>query len=304
MSIAIATDHSDPGPASPEERRVAWVIAAGLAISTIFFTVLHHGFPAVLDVPANAGVPFMDLPTMFVLDLIPIGLAWLCFRHGWKRLGLYRAVIFLGGSFVFTGVEESMWILLGRYHLEIQAALGGPQVGEAMLGEGVRQVGGTYYFTRGFFWFLETPILACLGWFFVAYSCVYVADLLLPRAKVIWRAALGGLLAVDLDLWLDPVQTSKTFISWVWVSPDMINIFGIPLSNFLGWFLLIFLFALMFERLPAMLAKRGPGRTALYFYGLLMALEIAILVFFGIYGAVAMRLIPQPINLTLWGIGT
>ncbi|HUT54533.1 MAG TPA: carotenoid biosynthesis protein [bacterium] len=285
-----------------QESITIWTIAVFLIVSTLFFTVLHLGYPHVLDVPSNEGVPYSDLPTMFILDLIPIGLAWLCFRHAWKRIGLYRAMIFLGGSFVFTGVEESMWILLGRYHAEIQAALGGPTAQTAVMGPGSASMQGTYYFTRGFFWFLETPVMACLGWFFVAYSCVYVANILLPRAWVLWRAGLGGLLAVNLDLWLDPVQTSATFKSWVWVSPDAINIFSIPLSNFIGWFLLIFLFALMFERLPAMEKKWGPARAAVYFYAILMALEIAILFFFAIYGTIAMRLIPEPVNFTIWGI--
>jgi hypothetical protein len=285
-----------------QESLTVRAIAVFMVVSTLFFTVLHLGFPQVLDVPSNQGVPHTDLPTMFLLDLIPIGLAWLCFRHAWKRLGLYRAMIFLGGSFVFTGVEESMWILIGRYHSQIQAALGGPTAQAAVMGPGSVAMQGTYYFTRGFFWFLETPVMACLGWFFVAYSCVYVAGILLPRAHVLWRAGLGGLLAVDLDLWLDPVQTSATFKSWVWVSPDAINIFSIPLSNFLGWFLLIFLFAIVFERLPAMEKKWGPAKAAVFFYAILMALEFAILGFFATYGAIAMRLIPKPVNFTIWGI--
>lgn len=291
------------GPAGGgEERRVAAVILAGLLVLTVFFTILHHCFPGVLDVPSTEGVPMMDYPSMFLLDLIPVFLAWLCFHHALRRHGWYLAVMFLSGSFVFTGLEESMWILLGRYHREIEAALGGPAAGQAAFGEGVKEVGGTYYFTRGFFWFIETPVLACLGWYFVAYSCVYVAGILLPRAGETPRAALGGLLAVNLDLWLDPVQTSPTFVSWVWVSPDRINLFSIPLSNFLGWFLLIFLFALVYARLPAMLAKRGPLSATLHFYGVLLALEIGILFFFALYGGIAMRLIPKPLNFTIWGI--
>jgi uncharacterized membrane protein len=209
-------------------------------------------------------------------------------------------MIFLGGSFVFTGIEESMWILLGRYASELQAAL--PSSQTAVLGQGGQEISGTYYFTRGFFWFIETPLLACLGWFFVAYSCVYVANLILPRARLGFRAAAGGLLAMNLDLWLDPVQTHETFKSWIWAQADRINIFSIPLSNFMGWFLLIFLFALVFERLPDMVKRWGPAQAALYFYGVLFALEIGILIFFGIYGSIAMRLIPEPINLTIWGL--
>jgi hypothetical protein len=288
-----------PGP-DPGERRVVWILGLGLLISTLFFTVLHHCFPAVLDVPGNQGIPYADYGSMFILDLIPLVLGWLCFHHAWRRLGIYRAMIFLGGSFVFTGLEESMWILLGRYSQELQAAF--PSSQDAMLHSGSHDVSGTYYFTRGFFWFIETPVLACVGWFFVAYSCVYISGLLIPGARILWKATLGGLLAVNLDLWLDPVQTHETFKSWIWAEQDVINIFSIPLSNFMGWFLLIFLFAIVFHRLPGMVRKRGPGRAALYFYLILFALEIGILLFFGIYGTIAMRLLPEPINLTVWGI--
>ncbi|UCD85276.1 MAG: carotenoid biosynthesis protein, partial [Deltaproteobacteria bacterium] len=241
-----------------------------------------------------------DYPSMFFLDLISIGLAWLCFHHAWRRLGIYRAMLFLGGSFVFTGLEESMWILLGRYSQDIQLAL--PFAQEAALGENVQGVSGTYYFTRGFYWFIETPVMACLGWFFVAYSCIYVADLLMPRARILGKAAVGGLLAMNLDLWIDPVQTHEALTSWVWAEQDPISIFSIPLSNFMGWFLLIFLFALVFERLPDMVRRWGAGKAAVYFYGILLALEIGILLFFIIYGSIALRLFPEPINLTIWGI--
>ena len=170
------------------------------------------------------------------------------------------------------------------------------------LGPGAAEVSGTYYFTRGFFWWLETPLLACLGWFFVAYACVYVAEVLMPKARVVYRAALGGFLAMDLDLWLDPVQTHETWRSWVWAGADRINVFSIPLSNFVGWFLLIFLFAIVFDRLDGMKKQHGPAKAAVRFYLILIALEFGILAFFAVYGAVVMRLLPQPLNLTVWGI--
>jgi hypothetical protein len=302
MTEYILADGSKASAPDPRERRVVWAIGLSLIISTMFFTVLHHAYPQVLDVPSNEGIPMTGYGIMFLFDLIPVGLAWLCFHHGWRRLGIYRAMLFLGGSFVFTGLEESMWILLGRYQAEIQAALDPTGIQQATLGEHAAEVTGTYYFTRGFFWFLETPILACLGWFFVAYSCVYVAGLILPRAHILWRATLGGLLAVNLDLWLDPVQTHEAFKSWIWFEGDRIHIFSIPFSNFAGWFLLIFLFAIVFEYVPAMIKRWGPGKTMIIFYMILFALEVGILIFFGVYGTIAMRLIPEPINFTIWGI--
>ena len=266
---------------SDDEWRVVRAIAVLLIASVGVSTVLHHGFPAVLDVPSNAGVPHADWLAMMVSDAVTIGLAWLCFRHAVASLGLYRAVLFLAGSFVFTGLEETLWILWGRYD---------------------PWLGGTYYFTKGFFWFLETPLTACLGWFFIAYACVYIADILMPNMRIGWRAALAGLLAVNIDLWVDPVQTHETIRAWIWLSRHGASVFSIPVTNFIGWFLLIFLFALCFDRVPAMLQRIGPGRTTVRLFAALMCLEVGILIFFVVVGLATRWVLPQPVNWTIWGI--
>ena len=284
-------------PISDQERRVSIASLIFLLVSTLGFTVLHHGFPRVLDVPPNLGVPYARLWQMLLLDIPALACAYLAFRHAWLNLGLYRATLFLGGSFVFTGLEESMWILLGRYRNGVVAFTG--SLAQAAATDSVQ---GTYYFTRGGLWFLETPILACLGWFFTAYGCVYIAERVIPRASLLARAALGGFLAMNMDLWLDPVQTTPEWKSWVWVWPDRINLFSIPWSNFMGWFLLIFLFVIVFEKSPALVRRFGPTGGALVFYGILMALEVGILLFFMIYGTLAFNLLPENLNFTLGGI--
>jgi hypothetical protein len=286
-----------PAP-DPREMAVVKVLLSGLAALTLFFTLLHHAFPEVLDVPSIAGVYMNDKAGMFVMDVGVMGLAWMCFRHAWRRIGLYAATIFLAGSFVFTGIEESMWILLGRWSGIAPAVI------PAASGEGL-VANGSYYFTRGFFWFLETPVTACLGWFFLAYSTVYMAGIILPRAWVVARAALGAFLATNVDMWVDPVQTHPRYTSWVWLTPPGgLLLFGIPLTNFIGWFLLIFLFAILFERLPGLVKRRGLYAGSLIFFGWLVALELCILVSFLGYTFAERALFHPALNLTLWGIGS
>jgi hypothetical protein len=298
MSENIKADGSASLEEAPDEKRVALILLAGLFVSIAIFTVLHHVFPFFFDVPSLEGIPMSSYPAMFVADAGVILLSWLCFRHAWKRLGLYYATVFLVGSFVFTGIEESMWILIGRWAIGAEATILSAS-GEGMVANG------TYYFTKGFFWFLETPVTACFGWFLLAYSTVYMAELLIPKARMLWKAAMGGFLATNVDFWADPVQTHDMFQAWVWADlPGGVLLFGIPLTNFIGWFLLIFLFALVFDKLPDMVKKRGPGRAMLYFYGILMALEIAILVSFMIYGTFQTALISPPVNITLFGVGS
>ena len=52
-------------------------------------------------------------------------------------------------------------------------------------------------------------------------------------------AAVAGLFAVNLDLMIDPVASSNNL--WVWLGPS-INFLGIPLYNYVGWFIMIFFY--------------------------------------------------------------
>ena len=139
-------------PTLPDARPLSATLLALLATSVVVSTVVHHRVPGLLHVPSLAGVPRASMGEMFASDAFVLGLAGLCFVHAWHRWGAFAATAFVVGSFVFTGIEETMWILLGRF---------GPT--------------GTYYFTKGFFWFLETPVSACVGWFLLAYATMWVA---------------------------------------------------------------------------------------------------------------------------------
>ena len=275
----------------PAEKKAAWLIAAAMAAVIVPSTVLHHFFPGVMKVPSMAGVPYSSPGWALALDLIPIAVGAACFYHARRTLGWYKAMMFLGGSFFFTGLAENVWIYLGKH----------PQLLAAMSGE-FSSVPGTYYFTRGFFWWGDMPATICLAWFFIAYSCVYIQDILLPRTGIWARAAVGGLMAMSLDLWLDPVQVHPAWQSWRWVTNETIKVFSIPLTNFAAWFLMILLFAVAFDKLPRLVERRGvAGGTGLFFL-LLLGFKLAILASFVAYGIPAMKYVSPPVNLTLWGI--
>lgn len=294
-------------PSQPSfDRKYGWIAFGLLFVLILGSTWLHHCRPSVLRVPDNTdiaswsnpafentviyerltggerekllaeGVPGGDDPLAQFLgmDLFTILLGWICFLHARRHFGFWMASSFLIGSFVFTGLEESMWILLGRFS---------PQTTANPLGEPVY---GTYWFTKGGLWFLQTPITACVGWFFLAYSCVLVAGKVFPRMGLLGRAAVGGLVAMGIDLWLDPVATSAQVMNWVWAKGDVLLLFGIPHTNFVGWFLLIFLFAIFWEKLPVFERRWGRARASLIFYGILFVTEIAILAFFSVWIAI------------------
>lgn len=283
----------------PSYDRPFGFVAYGLLILTILLsTYLHHCQPQILRVPdnrdpanwrnpaleqtlladgltadgrarfLNEGVPLGDnLPAQFAADLFAVFLSWICFIHARRHFGFWMASCFLIGSFVFTGLEESLWILSGRF-------LGG--MVNNPLGETAY---GTYWFTRGGFWFLETPVVACLGWFFIAYTCVLTAGKVFPKMGLLGRAAIGGLIAVGIDLWMDPIQTAPVIMAWVWGKADFLLLFGIPHYNFLGWFLLIFLFAAIWEKLPAMEEKHGRPAATTRFIWIILTVPFGILFF-------------------------
>jgi len=280
------------GGDSAAETRAAWTVGLLMAAVIAASTVLHHFFPGVLFKPVPMdGVPWSTPGWALLLDLIPLVCGALCFYHAKVTLGWYKAMMFLGGSFFFTGLAENLWIFLGKH----------PQLLAGISGE-FSSVPGTYYFTRGFFWWGDMPATICLAWFFIAYACVYIQDVLLPRTGIWARAAVGGLMAMSLDLWLDPVQVSPAWQSWRWITNESIKVFSIPLTNFAAWFLLIFLFAVAFEKLPRLVAKRGVAWGTSLFFLLLLGFKLAILVSFVLYGIPAMKYISPPINLTLWGL--
>lgn len=258
--------------------RLSVVMMALLGVLVIFFAALHHFYPQVFNVPRHEGLPFSSFPEVLAKELGTMFFAGLLFIHSLRVHGFYRTTMFFMGSFIFTGLQESIWILLGRFGV----------------------VGPTYYFTKGLFWFFETPFTACLGWFFIAYSATYAAGYLLPGRKIIWRAALAGFMCMNFDLWGDPLSTHPRTTHWIWLSEEHLRIFSIPFTNFVGWFLLIFVFALLYERIPGLMKRHGFGKCTLIFFSWLITADVLILAFLA---AIRWGLSFLPVtNLTWWGI--
>jgi uncharacterized membrane protein len=279
---------------TPEFERKASITAfTALILVLAVFTYIHFAHPTVFNVPDNGDVSTWEHPTFeqsVIYDrmtpeeretvyqngipshvknptvgqiiagaAISFGIygffCILCFLHARKHFGLLMASCFFLGSFVFTGMEETIFILFGRF-------LGGSF--NNILGEPFT---GTYWFTfPGKIWLLECPGEACFGWFIWAYPSVWIAGKVFSRMPLYFRATVGGLIAMTIDLWLDPVSTSPEIMEWVWAKGDTIILFGIPLSNFIGWFLLIAVFAVLWEKLPIMQEKWGPKKGTVYFF--------------------------------------
>lgn len=268
-----------------------------LIIAIAFFTWLHWSYPEVLRVPSNTdvsswqyppfdktllynrmtpeerttfltdGLPGNNLPEILFTEISTILISLLCFFHARKHWGNWMAYSFILGSFAFTGLQESLWIIFGRF----TGMAAGP-------GLGAYEVTGTYWFTKAGLWFIQTPVYVCFGWFYIAYFCVLVAGKVFPNTGLLGRATIGGLIAIGLDLWQDPVMVSPEITRWIWAQSDLIHILGIPVSNFyVGWFMLIFFFAIVWEQLPKWEKKWGRAKATRNFFLILVAADFGIL---------------------------
>lgn len=127
------------------------------------------------------------------------------------------------------------------------------------------------------------PLAIGLGWASLLPAVMAISEKLVGRHRPPWRLALvDGALAVALDLVLDPTVSGPPLQMWIWrgdgMTPYRFWILGVPLFNFVGWFVLVS--ACSFE-LRVVAARRSTGgwsQLALFFVadlaiaGALMAL--------------------------------
>jgi len=186
------------------------------------------------------------VPTVIFMDILIYILAIMTFYHSYKNHGLWKSTLFLIGSFFYTGLEEIIWMTVGYFNPLFR----------------------TYqfnYYKAGFTWFLCIPIGTCLGWYFLAYGCYYIAEKLFHNWDIIRQTIVAGLIAMNIDLMVDPFMVRNE--SWYWLSTqyETIWVLGIPYTNFVGWFLLIFLFAIFWKKITDLKDRYGTIKTTLLF---------------------------------------
>jgi len=125
---------------------------------------------------------------------------------------------------------------------------------------------GHYYYTNQLGPLLmDVPIVIPIQWFNVLYVCYLMTNIILTQddvsvdvaemssfslvaPRVLATSVITGLFMVSWDLINDPYMVGLG--SWVWTNPAEflgLSLEGIPLSNFLGWFLTSALTVLLFD---------------------------------------------------------
>ncbi len=171
--------------------------------------------------------------------------------HGWQYLGWKHTLLLLVLTFTVSLLFESVGVatgaIYGPYHYT-------DELGPKFLG--------------------LVPWLIPVAWFMMTYPSYVIARRITPAIEHAWAwrllvAALGGVIMTAWDLAMDPMMVAGGH--WVWEQQGAY--FGIPLQNFWGWWLTIFVTFWLFMTLagirPSAQASTGAySRLAAWSYSL------------------------------------
>ena len=219
-------------------RRLAVVLLLIYAVLSAYTSTAY-----LLNVP-QIGKPVMPLLTLTAFSFALI--------HARVRLGCPRTLLLLGLSFGISLLYESVGVATGWVY--------GPYHYTDLLGPR----------------FLElVPYLIPVAWFMMIYPSQVIAEGLLSdrlttgRHMVLGLSAASAVVMTAWDVIMDPVMVRMGF--WVWEVDGAY--FGIPISNYVGWFVtsftIYFLYRLLAPRLgetPTVNVKQGFIRLAAWSY--------------------------------------
>jgi len=189
-----------------------------------------------LAVLASAGAPSPIAQELAVVATV------IAFAHGVRTYGWLGISLFLTICLTVTFASENLSIVtgfpFGHYHFEVAAAL--PHIGAVPI------IVGLLYFTMGYFsWMIASLLLD-------------EADLHLDCPfNVIALPIIAAFVMVQWDVVMDP-PNATIYRAWIW--HDGGGYFGVPLSNYCGWYLTVWLlyqaFGLLLHFRPGVVRPR------------------------------------------------
>ena len=167
-------------------------------------------------------------------------------------LSITRILIYLGGIknlFVITqGIGNCLLILVVTMHMADKLGRNSILFATISFSIGlIAELAGTIYgIPFGKYYYTDVlplkifglvPLTIPLMWMSLSYIAYSTTNIMVTRPQsVLLLSSLDGLCLVAFDLLADPVAVG--FGLWVWINES--PYYGIPLSNFLGWFLVTF----------------------------------------------------------------
>jgi len=211
--------------------------------------VILLGIYAGLIVYGTAGVLFhYQLPDTMTGLTTAVGFGFVLL-HALRQMKWRKTVLLLVMTFVvslaFESVGVATGLVYGHYHY-------GARLGAKFLG--------------------LVPYLIPVAWFLMVYPSYVIAKNLIPAVWMQWQRILtiSGLTAVIMTAWdlaMDPMNAA--WGTWVWEHKGAY--FGVPIRNFWGWWLTVFVVIVLF-----LLFSRGRTFTGSRKFDLLVVISYAI----------------------------
>ncbi len=240
-------------------------IAEGLVRKTTAIAIFLYSLIAIYSISRilqtfPGRVPMLAIVALHVVP--PLLFAWI---HGAIGYGLRGILAFFAISIIVGSIVENIGVLTGfpfghYYFTEVM----GPKIFLVPVFLGLAYLGMGYLS-----W---TPARVILGH----------TENALTGSRVITLPLIATFLMVSWDLCLDPVWATVVR-AWVWQQGG--SYFGVPVSNFLGWYLHVYilyqLFALYLRDRPnshADVLPTGYWRAPVVFYGISAAGNLLLLI--------------------------
>ncbi|MHA1906423.1 MAG: carotenoid biosynthesis protein [Candidatus Thorarchaeota archaeon] len=174
-----------------------------------------------------AFIKYMDSFNVSSLaEIFSYSLVVLLLYHGYKKYGRNRILLYFTGALLLTGLEENFMVIQGYFQV----------LGEV-----------TYYynFHQYMFWIVAVPFAVPCAWFILSYSSFQIAETIISSDSsrpLLKQLIVAGWIGTSIDFVIDPIVIRLW--SWIWLldQPETVWFLQVPITNFLGFFLLVVAF--------------------------------------------------------------
>ena len=198
-----------------------------------------------------------------ITEIVSYLLVALLIYHGYKKYGKTKIILFFLGGFLLTGIEENFMVIQGYFYL-----FGGP----------------TYYYDYHsyMFWIGAIPLVVMCAWFILTYSSFQIAELVIKNDSnkaLLKKLLLAGWMGTSIDFVIDPIIIRK--FGWIWLNAKehAVWFLQVPVTNFIGFFLLVVSFNYYFVWYWEKYAPRHDTRSTLKINGIYFVMVLLPLLF-------------------------
>jgi uncharacterized membrane protein len=231
-------------------------------------------------------------------DVLQTGMTGVVYRLGWQLSGptyvVLGAMAALAHAASSVGWRRAAALLVTASGISLAAELVGTMTGAPF---------GPYAYTSllGYRVAGHVPFPIPLSWFFMIYcSLALCGRLLTTRSPLAW-ACVAGVLLTAWDVAMDPAMSFATK-HWIWYTNG--PYFGMPLSNWVGWFLTGSLIARTLLAIvpPEAFARAiSPSRLPIALYAVNAVMPVALCMRHGLWpaGLIGALVMMVPVTMAL-----